>query len=105
MAVWVVRGGRTGEREQEALEDNMLGIGFGQLGDLSAARTREEALRLVREDNPSAKDGSVIAWTSSVWAFRDGIKRGDLIVMPRKWQGVIAIGEMAGSNCDWGNGR
>ena len=96
MAVWVVRGGRNGEREQEALEDNILGIGFGGLQDLSTTQTREQATRLVREDNPGAKDGSVIAWTSSVWAFRDGIKRGDLIVMPRKWQGVIAIGEMVG---------
>ena len=96
MAVWVVRGGRNGEREQEALEDNILGIGFGGLGDLSTTQTREQATRLVREDNPGAKDKSVIAWTSSVWAFRDGIKRGDLIVMPRKGQKVIAIGEMVG---------
>ncbi len=96
MAIWVVRGGRNGEREQEALEDNILGIGFGGLGDLSTTQTREQATRLVREDNPGAKDKSVIAWTSSVWAFRDGIKRGDLIVMPRKGQKVIAIGEMVG---------
>ena len=96
MTVWVIRGGRNGEREGEALQDGIFGIGFGQLENLSATLTREAAKQLVQEANPDASARTVSAWTTSVWAFRDGIQNGDLIVMPRKGQNTIAIGEMAG---------
>ena len=39
MAVWVIRGGRYGEREEEALDNKVLTIGFGYADDLSKAKT------------------------------------------------------------------
>lgn len=45
MTVWVVRGGRYGEREAEALDNGFLTIGFGLLGDLSVVSGRGGSLK------------------------------------------------------------
>ena len=40
MALWVVRCGGDGSFEQEALAQNLVGIGWGDLGDLSKLDSR-----------------------------------------------------------------
>ena len=118
MAVWVVRGGRNGEREQEALEKGVLTIsalhriqqgqeqealekggitiGFDLTEDLSAIRNKEDLRRLLQQNNPGSEAKSISSHASLLWAFKDSIEIGDLIVMPRKGQPTIAVGEMAG---------
>jgi restriction system protein len=39
MALWLVRAGSRGEGEDYALQNNVVGIGWADLGDLSAARS------------------------------------------------------------------
>ena len=41
MAVWLVRAGRNGEREQAALENNLVTIGYNELPDLMNFSDRE----------------------------------------------------------------
>ena len=100
MAVWVVRGGRHGEREEEALENGMLTIGFDSMNDLSGvispAAVAREVTREVQGNNPSATPNQISAWVGQVWSFIDGIEIGDLIVMPRKGRPIIAVGQMTG---------
>ncbi len=96
MAVWLVRGGRNGEREQEALESGILSIGFGQLDDLTPAQTRDDIEVLVRSSHTGDREGQITSYTNQVWAFRGLINTGDLVVMPRKGKPLVAIGEISG---------
>ena len=48
MAAWMVRAGRTGERESWALENQVSGGGFREVGDLISCQTRDEILDVVR---------------------------------------------------------
>ena len=96
MAVWVVLGGPDGEYEEEAIETDTISIRYGDPADLRAAETRDEMIHLLRETHPSTKDRTISIWATSVWAFRESMKPGDLIVMPRKGKTTFAIGEIAG---------
>ena len=96
MTAWVVRGGRNGEREADALEKGVLTIGFGLVEDLRNIQTKEDAKRLLRQTNPEEKPGTIASHASVLWTFRNDIKIGDLIAMPRKRQSTIAIGEIEG---------
>lgn len=49
MALWLVRAGKNGEQEEVALEQNVVTIGWSELGDLSAIDDREELRSLFEE--------------------------------------------------------
>ena len=95
MAAWIVRGGRP-EHEQEALADGVLAIGYDLAEDLSNVGTYEDVKHLLQQIKPDAKPGTVSSEAGRIWNFKDSIKIGDLIVMPRKDGPTIAVGEMAG---------
>ena len=59
MTAWVVRGGRNGEREADALEKGVLTIGFGLVEDLRKIQTKEDAKRLLRQTNPERNQGQL----------------------------------------------
>ena len=96
MTVWVVRGGRYGEREAEALDNGFLTIGWAHLGDLSAVSGREGFTEIL---------GNIHAWESlhqvgnyvrQLRSFVEEIQPGDLGVLPRKGTGLIAVGVFDG---------
>ena len=112
MAVWVVLGGKYGEREQEALEHGWLAIQWGDLGDISKALTKEEMRDLVRQQYPNLTAMQLGNWARQLWDFRGVIKVGDIIVMPRKGQPTVAIGKAVSEyqynppeNLEWFHGR
>ena len=96
MTVWVIRGGRYGEREEEALENNVLTVGFGYAENLDGAQTREDVAKEIQGFNPAATPSQIAAWSRQIWSFKTRIENGDLVVMPRKGQPYIAIGAIAG---------
>ena len=95
MTAWIIRGGRYGEREEEALENGFLTIGFGIIKSLHNLQTQEEVVGCLdlsgNETNPQ-----LASRVSQVWAFKDGIKTGDTVAMPRKGQSVVAVGRTTG---------
>ena len=96
MAVWVVHGGSYGEREGEALDNGILTIGFGIVEDLSGLNTREEIRNSVQQARPDATSKQISSYAGQVFAFKERIMAGDLVVMPRKGKPTIAIGEISG---------
>ena len=92
----MVRGGRNGERETDALQKGVLTIGFGLVEDLRKIQTKEDAKRLLQQIDPEAKPRSIASHASVLWTFKNAIKIGDLIATPRKGQPTIAIGEIEG---------
>ena len=96
MTAWVVRGGSRGEREAEALDNNILTVGFGLRGDLSGVSGRGEFIEVARELHPDDSLGRIRNVGRQVWSFVEQIQPGDLAVMPRKGSGFVAIGVFSG---------
>ena len=96
MAVWVVRGGKHGEREEEALENGMLTIGWNELGDLSGVQTKEDVKSTISGIKPHFTPNQLGTYTGQIWNFTRTIQTGNLVVMPRKGQPTIAIGKIMG---------
>lgn len=97
MALWMVRAGRHGEREALALEKGLSVIGWKELQDLSHITTREALDELCRRTYPDAPANRISNYVGQLWAFRERIKDGDLIVLPLKTRSAIAIGHAKGS--------
>ena len=96
MAIWLVRAGKHGEREEDALSGNQAVIGWEEVGDMSVASTREELSEMVRETYPADGQNTITNWVGQLWAFRERIQVGDLIVLPLKRRSAIAIGRCTG---------
>jgi restriction system protein len=71
-------------------------IGWEEMGDLSGVASRQDLEELVRTTYPDAGKGRIANWVGQLWAFRERIQVGDLVVLPLKKQSAIAIGNIAG---------
>lgn len=96
MTAWLIRGGRHGEREDFALEHNVAVIGWEELPDLSGVKSRDDLSGLLTEKYPDAKAQARVNWLGSIWPFVKEMKPGDLVAMPLKNRGRVAIGEILG---------
>ncbi len=93
--LWLVRLGRNGENEQQALEDGLLRIGFGVGQDIEGL-DREKLLSLLEELHPEAKPAKRRNFASQINQFVNVAATGDLIVCPLKTSSAIAIGRFTG---------
>ena len=95
MTAWIIRGGKYAEREDEALENGFLTIGFGIIKSLDNVQTPDDVAGCLdlsgNETNPQ-----LASRVSQVWAFKDAIQTGDTVAMPRKGQSVLAVGRITG---------
>ncbi|HEY64972.1 MAG TPA: restriction endonuclease [Caldilineae bacterium] len=96
MALWMVRAGKHGEREDLALEHNIAVIGWDELPDLSPIKAREELRTLLEQVYPDAKLKTRLNWESQLWPFIAEMKVGDLIALPLKTRSAIVIGRVTG---------
>jgi restriction system protein len=92
----MVRAGRYGEREQDALDGDFVTIGWNELPTLSSLKSRDELKQLMEETYPNEKKMAIANYTGQVWAFYNKIKIGDLVALPLKTQSAIAIGKITG---------
>jgi restriction system protein len=96
MSLWLVRGGSHGEHEPKFIEDNRVFLTWGELtatdmtsiSDYDGIRAR---LSQFYSNEPVRRVGN---WSGQIWAFIVGIKEGDWVVMPRKRQSTVAIGQV-----------
>ena len=93
--LWLVRLGRNGENEQQALEDNWLRIGFGVQHDIEGL-DRAKLLALMEKLHPEAKPAKRRNFASQINQFVNVAATGDLIVCPLKTSSGIAIGQFSG---------
>lgn len=97
MSLWLIRAGKNGEREDFALEKNMVVIGWDSLPDLSSAKSRDAVEKLCVETYPNEKVNTVKNWARQLWTFKDTIKAGDLVILPLKSRSTLAFGSIAGN--------
>jgi restriction system protein len=96
MALWMVRAGKHGQREDLALDLGFAVIGWEELPDLSETKSREDLLAKMREVYPESKPNTIINWAGQVWTFKHVIAIGDYVVLPLKTRAAVAIGEVIG---------
>lgn len=96
MAIWLVRAGSRGQRQDWALDKAQAVIGWNEMGDLSQFETRDALLDGLREAYPEAQLKTLYNYRGQLWAFTKRIKIGDLVVLPLKGQDAIAIGKVIG---------
>ncbi len=96
MSLWMVRGGKGGEHEDVSLENSLAGIGYGDVADLSKAKTKEAIGGVVREGWTGASEPQVSNAAAQLNIFANRMKKGDLVALPRKRAGQIALGKVTG---------
>jgi restriction system protein len=91
---WVIRSGRSGERDSWALSNGYSGGGWKEVPDLSPYTTKQEVAKVVAQTFAGAKPGKIANFGGQLWALRGRIVVGDLLVMPLKTTKQIAIGRV-----------
>jgi len=95
--VWLVRAGRHGEDEEIALSNGLAIYGFHEIGDLRSFDSIKNLAKGLREIFPTGSDKKVENFSRQLWAFKELIQVGDIIVLPLKSQpSQIAIGRAKG---------
>jgi restriction system protein len=97
MSFWLVRAGSHGEREQVALDKNIVTIGWNEFSDLSNAKSREELHRIYRDEYPDSSKNKAANEIGQIWRFVNEIQIGDLVALPLKTESSIAIGKITGN--------
>lgn len=93
MTAWVIRAGASGENEAWNLEQGRAGVSFRETPDLTACTTREAVREVVDASYPGDAPGRRANFAGQLWALRNTITPGDLIVMPLKSKpGYLAMG-------------
>ena len=96
MTLWVVKGGRGGFREPWFVARSVIGIGWGEVGDLSRYPDRGALKAAYRGAHPERSESHVNTQTAQLWAFGARMQVGDPVVVPFLGQPEIAIGEIRG---------
>lgn len=96
MALWLVRAGSRGEREDLALEESLVIIGWEGLNDLSDIDTHEDLLARLEAAYPDAKKRTLRNWATQIWYFIKDMQVGDLVALPLKQRPAVAFGEVTG---------
>ena len=96
MALWMVRSGKHGEREQFNLEHSIVSIDWGELPDLQKLTEKPELTAIMVEQFPDEKPSAIRNWVGQVWTFAKTIKPGDLVAMPLKSVAAIEFGNVVG---------
>ncbi|RPH36968.1 MAG: hypothetical protein EHM90_00660 [Chloroflexi bacterium] len=96
MTLWVVKGGRGGIREERFLARSVIGIGWGELGDLSRYPDRDTLRAAYRGSHPGRSESHVNTQVAQMWAFARRMQVGDPVVVPFLGGPEIALGEIRG---------
>lgn len=96
MALWLVRAGKYGEREDFALDKNMAVIGWDEMPDLSGIHDRKDLAALLAKTYPNYKEKTLMNWEAQLWAFVQRIKPGDWVALPLKRRSAVAIAKVEG---------
>lgn len=86
MAVWTIKGGSRGEHEDAFLDNDFVALDYGLRQSIADFPNRD-ALRGSVENQTGA---------DQMWRFYTEVNSGDMVVLPRKRTGEIAIGRIKG---------
>lgn len=96
MPVWTVKGGRHGEREERCLEHGVIGGGWEDIPSLADVDSREGLSQICEAAAPSWSAKTRANYVAQLWSLRERMQEGELVVLPLKTSGTIAVGKITG---------
>ena len=94
--LYLARAGQNGEDEDLALEHNLAILDFRDIPSLEGVPDHNAVARVVTDAIPDEKPRRRGNFAGQLWAFVGSMRRGDLVVLPRKLTSQIAIGRVTG---------
>lgn len=91
---WVARAGKYGERVGWALENNLAAGGWTEFPDLSQFVEDKEGLRELVTQVYGGPKGRISTNTGQLWMFINGMKVGDIVVLPIRETSQLAFGRI-----------
>lgn len=95
-AVWTVKGGRRGEREDRLLEHGIIGGGWEDLPSLKDVKSKEELAALYSSSYPDAGASTRANYVGQLFSLIQRMEVGELVVLPLKTTGTVAVGRIDG---------
>ena len=89
---WLIRAGKSGEREDFNIEHGLASLGWGNVPDLRNISSRDELELIIGNALPGARAKSILAQANQLWTLRSRVRVGDLVVLPLKTTSQIAFG-------------
>lgn len=96
MAVWTVKGGRQGEREARLLEHGLIGGGWEPLPSLESIQNTKQLAALYTKAYPDVSVKTTSNYVGQLWSLVHRMQNGELVVLPLKTTGTIAVGRITG---------
>ncbi len=96
VTLWMVRAGRHGEGENDALAAGVVGIGWPELGNLTQIGSTGDIRTRLNATYPDAKPSTLANWADQIDAFRFRMQVGDLVALPLKSAPAVAFGRLNG---------
>lgn len=93
---WMVRAGEGGWRFEDFERDSIVSIGWLEMGDMSALRTREDFIRHVERSYPGAKKAWIPGSAGQAFRFVREIKVGDGVVTYSPNERAYLVGTVVG---------
>jgi len=95
MAVWTVKGGAKGEAEDTCLSAGVIGKG-GKVPSLTDVTSREDIAALWLKACPEMPTKQTSNHVGQLWSLVRKMQEGELVVLPLKTTGTIAVGRVSG---------
>ena len=93
---WMVRAGNDNELAEIVQEENVVAIGWENMGDVSDLETREDFKDRYREANPDASRWRVSINGGQIYRFTQEIQEGDYVLTYMKASREVLIGLIEG---------
>jgi len=94
--VWTVKGGRHGEREERLLHHGLLGGGWEQLPSLLGVHDVQDLAGRYAAAYPDSTAKTASNYVGQLWSLLHRMQIGELVVLPLKSTGTIAVGRISG---------
>ena len=101
-SVWLVRAGSKGVGEQQALEKNIVSVGYGGFEGFDSTKDIKAFKQNFIDLHPKDKIESVNRIVPQIWDFLFNMKKGDFVVLPllRENSRLVAVGKIEGDYQD-----
>jgi restriction system protein len=95
MTVWTVKGGAKGEAEEQCLKLGLVGKG-AKISSLEGVTARDQIRQLWADAYPEMSAQQVGTHAAQLWSLIHRMQDGELVVLPLKTTGTIAVGRLSG---------
>jgi hypothetical protein len=92
--MWVVRAGALGEQEEDAIQNNVVTIGWNELPDLAHINDYESLAQIYSKTYPNKKERGTHSQMTQILQFVKNIKKGDLVALLQNFGFVECLGDL-----------